>query len=256
MHPQAVGYSGAFLHLADRVPMTYTGIMIRLGTALLFFSCLLAGAARAGDIKVGATSLHLTPQPGYCELDVVKASDARLVAAITGLLGRTGNRLLAISADCDELREWRAGKRPGLDHMAQYQTLLGLENDPLPTAPSEAIKNACNRLRAQGEQQVEGMTLGLKAYAERVLKTVKVNETKFVAVVAEDSLVCYAALLQKFEAQTGGEKIRAITFATMVLRDKVIYSYLIAPYVDGNTLTQMLAKLRANVAKLQAANRN
>ena len=120
--------------------MPYTLSMTRLGAALLFISCLLACAAMAGDIKVGATSLHLVPQPGYCELDVVKASDARLVTAITGLLGRTGNRLLAISADCAELREWRAGKRVGLDHMAQYQTVLGLENDPLPTPPSEAMK--------------------------------------------------------------------------------------------------------------------
>ena len=37
----------------------------------------------------------LPPPTGYCELDAAKATDARMVKAVEGMLGNTGNRLLA-----------------------------------------------------------------------------------------------------------------------------------------------------------------
>jgi hypothetical protein len=227
------------------------GAPIHVGAVLLFM-CLLPISATAGETKVGATTLKLPAPPGYCELDAVKASDARLVTATTGMLGRTGSRLLALSADCGELGAWRAGKRSSLDHVAQYQTLLGFETNELPSAPEEAIKNACHHMRAQGEAK----TPELKERAAQAAKTIQVNETKFVGVVAEDLLVCYAALLQKFRTESGLEKIRATLLVTMAIKGKVIYSFLFAPYDDGDTLIQMLAAQRVNVARLQAANRH
>jgi len=41
-----------------------------------------------------------------------------------------------------------------------------------------------------------------------------------------------------------------------VLKAKIIYYYLYAPYVSGDSVTQMLAEQRVNVTRLQAANPN
>jgi hypothetical protein len=225
--------------------------MIRVVAALLL-SCQLVCLARAGEAKVGGTSLNLMPPPGYCELDAAKATDARAVAAIAASLSRTGNRLLALSADCGELRDWRAGTRPIPDHMAQYRALTNAEDAALSKAPQALLKDSCTLMRVQGGQPVD---LDIKARAEQTVTIIKNSETRFMGVVAEDAQGCYAALLQKFTAESGDEKIRAILFATVVLRDKVIiHYYLLAPYISSDTVVQMLATQRANVAKLQAAN--
>jgi len=222
--------------------------------AVLLVWCLVAGAAMAKDAKVGTTTLTLPPPTDYCELDAAQPSDARMVTAVEGMLAPTGNRLLAISADCTQLADWRTGKRPLLDNMAQYQTLVAWENGPLPAAPEATIKEACNHMHAQGEQLVANMTPDIKARAEQVLKTVQVNEMKFLGVVGEEPRVCYAAMLQKFRTEVGTEKTQVTVFATTVVRSKLVYFYLFAPYVSGDTVTVMLAQQQAHVRRLHGAN--
>jgi hypothetical protein len=197
--------------------------MIRSATALFVF-CLFSSAVAAKEANVGPASLNLTPPQGYCEMDAAQPSDAR--------------------------------KRQLLDNTAQYQTMISLENAPLPATPEAMIKDTCNQLRAQGEQMVANATSDAKTRAEEVLKTIKVNESKFMGVVGEDPLACYAAVLQEFTTETGAEKTQVIVFATAVLKGKIIYYYLYAPYVSGDSVTQMLAEQRVNVTKLQAANPN
>jgi len=93
------------------------GMMIRYATALLgaFLLCLPAAAKEA---KVGDVSLNLPTPHGHCEMDPVVAADARLISSLHKTLAKTGNRLLGLSADCAELKDWRSGKRLVLDHMA------------------------------------------------------------------------------------------------------------------------------------------
>jgi hypothetical protein len=226
--------------------------------ALLLVCFLLAGAAippvLAKDATVGATSLTLPPPSGACELDATKPSDARMLKAVEGMLGPTGNRLLAMSVDCTELADWRAGTRKLLDHIAQYQTLIAWQDGPLPGTPEATIKEACDQMRAQGDKLVTDMEPDVKARAEQVLKTVKINEMKFLGVVGEDPNVCYAAMLQKFGTEVGTDKTQATVFATTIVKGKLVYFYLFAPYVSGDTVTDLLAQQRAHVQQLQTAN--
>lgn len=227
--------------------------MIR-AAALAVAAFLLAGFASAKDAAVGTASLTLPPPPDYCEMDVSKTSDARMVNAIEGMLANTGNRLLAVSADCKQLADWRTGKRQLIDNMAQYQTLVAWENGPLPGAPDEVIKATCDQMRTQGDKLVADMTPDIKARAEQVLKTVQVNEMRFLGVVGEEPQACYAALLQKFKTEIGTEKTQVTVFATVIIRGKLVYHYLFAPYVDGNTASTLLAEQQENVRRLRAAN--
>src|SRR5262245_33787725 len=73
-------------------------IALLAGAAVL--SCALCVTATAKDAKVGGVLLKLPPPPGYCELDPSEPSDLRLFSILEGAFKNSGNRLLAISADC------------------------------------------------------------------------------------------------------------------------------------------------------------
>jgi hypothetical protein len=226
--------------------------MVRL-TAVLLILHFVCSAAAAKDVKVGDVALELPLPPGHCELDVVQASDAPLVAAVHSRLRKIGHRLLNLSADCGELRDLRNDKRRDLDHMAQYQTVANLEEGPLPDTPELVVKGYCDELRLRGDPSIA--VLSPDARATRAFEMLKVNQGTFLGIIDEDKLVCYASLLEKSKTESGGEKAQVTVFAITVIKGKVISHYLYAPYAGSETVTPMLAKERATVGRLQRANR-
>jgi hypothetical protein len=229
--------------------------MVRIAGALMTL-CLLCAVAVAKQAKLGAVALNLPPPTGYCELTEDQPSDAGMITAIGTMLEKGGNRLLVISAECRQLADWRAGRRPLLANYAQYQTRMALENSNLQASPTEVIKGMCAQMRAQGESFTTSVTPDVQKRFDEVMKTVKINEMKFLGVLHEDSKTCYAALMQRIRAQTGTDIAQAVVFATTIVKGKLVYYYLFSPYVSGQSVTDLLTQLRRNVAALEASNRN
>ena len=148
--------------------------MIRVACALMTLF-LLCGTATAKQAKLGPVAVNLPPPAGYCELSEAQPSDAGMITAIGTMLDKGGNRLLAISAECRQLEDWRAGRRPLLANYSQYQTMKALENASLPGAPAEVIKASCAQLRAQGESFTVKMTPDVQKRFDEVLKTVRLT---------------------------------------------------------------------------------
>ena len=219
-------------------------------------ACFLSRAADAADAKIGDVSLHLPHPLGYCEMDPVLASDGAFIGRLHSSMTKTGNRLLVISAECAELREWRSGKRPDLDHMAQYQTIIELENQPLPDTPEKIAKNFCANMHALAMRSMDYILPDPQERAERMSKDLKLNELKLLGMVAEDAGVCYTATVQKFKVEGHDETTQGTVIATTLLKSKVVQLYLFAPYTGGKSIAQLLAKQRINVGQLQRANRN
>ncbi len=229
--------------------------MTRFASALLI-SCLVSMAAAAADIRIGGVSLRLPLPGGHCEIDPVLASDARLIASLHRTVMKTGNRLLILSADCAELKDWRNGKRLVLDHMAQFQSVLALEDGALPETPEKMIQNYCANVTALGDQAMPGTAPDAQNRAEQASKILRGNEMKYLGVVTAEPLICYAATLHKFSVENAGEFTQATIIAATVVKDKVLLSYLFAPYVGRQTIAELLTKQRVNVTRLQRANRN
>jgi hypothetical protein len=231
--------------------------MIRLAAAIVI-SCLLSAAVLAAEVKIGDVPVTLPSLPGHCEMDVVQASDADLIAKLHTSLRKAGNRLLLLTADCKELKEWRNGKRPALEHMAEYQTILALENTRLPDEPEKVIKTYCDQMNALANQATAQTMAGVQDRAEQAVKVVTINEMKSLGAlpVPDEPLVCYAATLHKFKVETGEEFTQATVIAAAVVKGKLLLSYLFAPYVGRDTLMHVLTKQRANVRQLRHANRN
>jgi hypothetical protein len=209
------------------------------------------GSAAAKDARIGTASFSLPPPTGYCELTEQQPSDARMIKIVSDLLaGR--NELLAMSADCRQLQNWRTGTQPVLDDYAQYQTLVAAKDANLSRA--DTVKRSCAQLRAEGEKMVAGGAQEVNKRLEAVLKEIKINESRLVGVLAEDADACYFALLQKMKTEAGTDKTQLIMTAVTIIKGKILYYYLYTPYRDAGTVNSALDRHKTNVAAALKAN--
>jgi hypothetical protein len=229
--------------------------MVRIA-AILLPSFLLSTALFAADVRVGDVALHLPHPRGYCEMDPVLATDAPLVGRLHAAVAQSGNHLLVVSADCAELKEWRRGKRPDVEHMAAYQTMAALENRELPDTPENMIHNYCASMNALGDRVMPGTVRDVPQRAEMASALIVPNEVKLLGVLAEEPLACYAATLQRFKIEDREPTTQLSIIATTILRGKVVFAHLMAPYAGRAALAQLLATQRTNLTQLQRSNRN
>src|SRR3990170_4124757 len=222
-----------------------------LASALICFAA--TGSRSAEEAVIGAATIVIPVPDRQCKLDRSQPSDEKLYQAITALLaGR--NRLLAAFADCTQLKDWRAGRRPLLDDFVQVQTPLSGEAKDVPGVATDVTKEICASTRAQGEKIVAGLEKDVAARIESVLKNAKQNELRFLGVVAEEPNACYAAMLQKISTQAGTEKTQLVVFSTSVVKGKIVYHYRFGLYRDAGSMTRLLEEEKKHVAAFLAAN--
>jgi hypothetical protein len=221
--------------------------MGRLAFAALLFA-LTTSSVMAGQATVGDASVTLPAPAGFCELVDNNPSDKRMITNVGQALANAGNQLLTMSADCQQLSDWRIGKRRLLDDYAQYQT----SSSP---AATETPSQTCATLRTQGEQINESNKPRVKEAIEKVFDRVKLNESAFLGVLGEDPDACYAAVMTKIKTEAGPVKTQVSVFAVTVIKGNSVFAYRFAVYVDSSTVDAVLAKLKPTVAALLAANR-
>jgi trypsin-like peptidase len=200
---------------------------------------------------IGGVFVRLPAPSGFCELDESNASDNRLITVLGDLLQKSGNKLLAMSADCYQLEDWHTGKRQLLDDYAQYQTPIASMNKP----PSETVAQSCNTLRARGNRILANQLPDIKARVESTLSNIKMNETSFIGVLGEDNDACYAGLLQKIHTEADTDKTQITVFAISIVKKKFVFSYRFSVYRNPQTVDATLHKIKIDVAALIAANR-
>jgi hypothetical protein len=212
-------------------------------------------AAMAGQATIGGLSINLPPPEGFCELTDRNPADKGMITKIGEVVGKGGNRLLNMSADCGQLADWRAQKRL-LDDFAEYQTPVGSMNTTLAGAPAELIKQNCAVLRTQGDKIAADISPDVKSHVEQVFDKARLNEVAFVGVLAEDTTACYAGAITKIKTDDGTIKTQLFVFAITVVKGKYVFVYRFAVYLNSDMVDGVLAKVEANVAALLAANRS
>jgi hypothetical protein len=218
----------------------------------LVFLLVLAPASSAigGQASMGDVSVNFPPPARFCELADKDPSDKRMLSIVGGLLEQSGNKLLSMSADCKQLTDWRAGRRRLLDDYAQYQASLALIDKP----PSEPIQQTCATLRAEGNKIVSNEMPDLKARVESALKNVKLNQTTFIGVLAEDPSACYAGLIQQIQTEPGKNKTQLSLFAVTAVKNRTVFVYRFRVHTGSDSVIDGLAKLKNDVAAFYAAN--
>jgi hypothetical protein len=211
-----------------------------------------AGSGLAKDVKIGSVTVTLPAPEAYCELIEQEPSDARALKVFGGLVAGMQGELLAVAADCGQLKAWRAGTQPVLDDYAQYQTLTAAKDSDLPR--SRMVKETCTVLRAQGEKMMAQISPNVASRVEAAVKGAKLNEPVFLGVLAEDADVCYFGLLQKVRTEAGTEKTQVTISATTIVKGKVIYYNHYTVYRGASTVSEALARHQRDVAVMLAAN--
>jgi hypothetical protein len=199
---------------------------------------------------VQGVSINLPVPAGFCELSGTNPSDKRMLDTVGDLVTKSrGNHLLGMSADCQQLIDWRAGKRL-LGDYGQYQA------PPNAAANEETFKETCSALRTQGGQTLSNVKKDLKARMEDAVKQMKVNDQKFAGFLGEDPTACYVALLQKLKSEDGTEVTQLTVLAITSVKDRFLFVNRYAPYVNSDTVNDTLTRLKATIAALLEANRS
>jgi hypothetical protein len=217
-----------------------------------FAALILAAAVSSAsglEALLGDAFITLPPPAGFCDLTPRYEFDGSMVANFSGLLKKAGIRLLAMSADCGQLSEARAGRRRLFDDVVQYQTRIATVDKP----PAESVAQTCTTLRAQGDA-ILANRVDLNARIESAIKEIKIDETHFIGVLAEDANACYAGVIQKARTEVGTDKTQITMWGVTIVRNRSIAVYRYAVYQNPDTVKAVLSKLKRDVAALIAAN--
>jgi hypothetical protein len=207
-----------------------------------------ASDAMAAQAKVEGVAIALPVPAGFCELSSGNPTDQRMLDTIGEALAKArGNQLLAMSADCRQLAEWRDGRRL-LGDYGQYQApRMAVAND-------ETFRQTCAALRQQGGRGFVTTKNETKAKMEDAIRQMKVNDQRFAGFLGEDPTACYIALLQKLKAEEGPDVTQLTVLAITMVKGKFLFVNRYAPYVNADSISETLAKLRLTIAALHEAN--
>jgi hypothetical protein len=209
--------------------------------AFIIFT-LLANASTAGarDVKIDSTTINLTVPQGFCELD----ENSDRVNGLRELLGER-NQLLAAYADC------RSNLSLPLDNFAHYIMPAVARNVIL---PADGITKICAWMRKSGEERLAVILRDRATDIAKVFAGLKINESRFIGVVAESPAVCYTAVVQKLVIGAGKENLLLGISAAMNIKGKFVVYHLYSPYISADTVATMLDRQKSNVSAFFAAN--
>jgi len=226
---------------------------ILLGCAAVISASSVA-SARNVTVSIGGRPVVLVIDPDQCELDRANASDSRVYDLVErGLAGH--NELLMATADCTQIPPWRAGSRPTLDDFMQVQVGLQFRNQELRGREDATAKEICAALRQQGDSLVSGTVGPVRDRFNRLSDSVKLNETKFIGVVHEETGACYASLVQRVRTEQGADKLILCVYAHVVVRGRLLYIYRYTEGESFNSLVRLTDLMRVSVQAHLDANR-
>ena len=215
-------------------------------TLAVFFLAISVSDALSLAAMIGDTFVKLPPPPSFCELTPRYEFDARAVEVTSAYMAVGSVKLLAMSADLDQLAEARKGKRQ-LDDVASYSIFHSDMKTPTPFS----VASKCKILRASYKSPIG---TDVDARIASILETINFNEAGSLGVIAEDDNACYIGTLTKQKAVDGTPRLSVALQANAVVQTKAIMVHRKAVYYDRDTIKALLAKLTTDVAAFIAAN--
>jgi hypothetical protein len=223
-------------------------VPVALGRLTLAAFFLAVGVSDAMSLAamIGDTFVKLPPPPGFCELTPQYEFDGRAVGVISAYMAGGNIKLLAMSADCNQLAEARKGKGQ-LDDVASY--LIFNSDIKMPTPFS--VASSCKILRASNKSPVG---TDVDARLASIIEKINVNEAGSLGVIAEDDNACYNGMITVQKTDDGAPKLFVSLQANAVVQTKAIMVRRQAVYQNRDTIKAVLAKLRSDVGAFIKAN--
>ena len=227
--------------------------MVRFGFAALLVAGLGLAAARAETLTLGGRTVMLEPPAGYCALDPARPQEADLIA-FNEKAQQPRNHVAMQLADCGELAEFRAGKRPSFERYGQYFV----------ASTGGAVEPVADRTRADylAEAARELPKLDSGALVGEI--TAKLRESAgsdvagvhFLGVLEQDEAGVYLAIaVGKVTAGDQTASASAIGVVGLTLVNEIPVSLgLYQANVGAEAVPDLLAKIRQTLAAALQAN--
>lgn len=228
---------------------------LRLHVYLLFTLCLILRTSplAAAEQIVGSTRIQFPVPAGRCEVSDGTPAGAFFNRKMRESLAASGNTLISIYADCDQLERFAAGASPGgIADYATYNTPNAAVNSVYPPG---IISQVCASYKTMKSKDVETNWQDLGSEIERIVPALKVADPKFLGVLFEDSNACYIGILARLLVEAARrESVQVGITAFVVINGKYIAYQIYAPFRDGPSTTELLKKHKANVAEFMLSN--
>ena len=218
--------------------------------------CVLSAGATADDdrVDIGGTTLILAPPAGWCGMNANKISDARLLGILREGMERTGNTLVTAYANCDELERWRSTRQRTLNNYGIVAFENALRGFDYPGTDASFVSELRETLEAAGHEYIEDLLEHTVELVEDVLPTVTMGVPAAFGIIGEDEISLYTGAVMPIVTEFGDSKVSIYSSAISLLRGKIVYTYLYAPYEGADVATRLLDDHKQWTARLRAAN--
>ena len=221
-------------------------------TAAILTASFFAGQASAAQVTLTDKTIKLIAPAGHCQLQKSRVSDAHILQLLDRPQSPT--RLLAMFANCDELKAWRTGKRKTLSRTAQFQVLKSLANVTLPGSRASLIKQFCAAVRQTSETTQRKEFAETRKNLEKDVPTMKINEMHALGVLEETSTACYTGSLTSMRTEYGTRKAVATVIGITVVRGVAIYYLRTVRYKNPASVAGLMSKLKIDMVAFLTAN--
>ena len=225
--------------------------LVQFACALLCCSAS-AYAAEITEHAVNGRNFKFPVPAGFCALNPGNSRDAEFAKQITALMGNTGNTVVEIVVNCQELTAFRSTTANLWTWMIYYYP-SSTEKQILDGDPQPHRHALCDDLRKQTDATVKDAP-DIVAKVARELKTKMATDApKYLGVLSEDSHGCYAGLLQNVTKGSETNQVLSNVLGTVV-HGKTFYVTATSKYKGQAESAKSLAFEKAVAADFDADN--
>jgi hypothetical protein len=230
------------------------GLLVRLILAIgIFHSAFAAADRQAAAISVGGRSVVIVQPEGFCWLDL-NGSEGPMAQQAAAIFSKTGQELLAMFADCKELKLLRSGKVTTLKRHGSFTADANRRGLVVPTKLTrrEVISQTATQL---SKASIYSDSLNnLKRAANQVLPGT-ILEMSVPRVISQDQNAIYVGGIVGGRSSLGVNRLIATVTNTSVLQGLVINLILHDEVKsDPYNFSSLLRESRALAAELVRLN--
>lgn len=199
---------------------------------------------------VGSTLVKFPIPADQCEVSDRTKAGAFFTKKMREILSVANLTVLSIHADCDQLRLYSEGGSIGIANTGVYNTTNSAIQS---VASSTFLSQLCASYKDYKDKEIP-LSRQQESAIDRAVAGLKLGRT-FLGVLSEDDNACYTATVGRVTSGATNQEFLQINIsADLLVKGKYIVYDLHAPFRNRESIAELLALHKANVAAFIAAN--
>lgn len=229
--------------------------LVRAAWLVVFLSCWITSAVAEEEIvEVGGTVVRVVAPDGWCRLEPGRVSDARVVGIMREGMERIGNTFVVTYVACGELERWRSARQRTLDNYGLVAYSNGYRGFAYSGTNAAFVQEVRKMMEKVGQEYIDDLAGRAAEVMEEIVPTTELGRMTHVGIIGEDESSLYTGGTMPVETELGDRKVLAISYATTLLRKKIMFTYLYTRYHDALVFSRLLNEHKDWTARLRAVN--